>query len=213
MKTPSQARQPCESRAPKEQSRQRSSNSKPLFKVPVGLSKKATCIPQYSTEPSSSSSSSSSPARVSSKVMAIANTMKTRMKAAVTTMLLNSANDSLHHAVSPLLPPPSLPPPLLPPPSPAFANVTPLSSTTDLQPLSSLKNRILLKQYLAFVEGETGSQMELDPSPAVTASTLQSQELYQSHPLASTGASLIELLVHQPSSSRFSGKLDQKISM
>jgi hypothetical protein len=76
-----------------------------------------------------------------------------------------------------------------------------------------LKNHILLKQYLAFVEEETGSQMEMDPSPAVTAATLQAQETYQSHPLASTGASLIELLVHQASSSQFSGKLDQKISM
>ncbi|ORZ15621.1 hypothetical protein BCR42DRAFT_415579 [Absidia repens] len=170
--------------------------NKPVFKVAPALSKRTLSLLQSSSStcpPSAITASSSS--HVPSNIQSISNTMKIRMKAAVNTMVWNVNNREL---MSSLL-------------SPTINAVSPslgLQQQQDEKQLailsSPLANHTLLKQlkqYVSFVQEETGALMEIEPTSTSTLTTnsLPMPSLgHQPHPLAVSGATLIESLVYDP---------------
>ncbi|CAO3587272.1 unnamed protein product [Absidia cylindrospora] len=189
--------------------------NKPVFKLPTTLPRNFLALQQSLTSSpapttTSSSSTSSRSSVISPYVLSIANTMKLRMKAAVNTMVWNGnrRNTLLTSIVSP---------------SSATGTVTTTpSSLCDLQQqkqqlgqhqknVSSspmLKNGALLKQYLTFVQEETGVIMDMDllNSSATDDSYQPSFETQQNH-LASSGAALVESIIHRSTSKLDAEKL------
>ncbi|ORZ16314.1 hypothetical protein BCR42DRAFT_414788 [Absidia repens] len=191
--------------------------NKPVFKLPTTLPRRVSVLQQSLTSPSATTTTTSS-SLVSPHVLSIANTMKLRMKAAVNTMVWNGNrhNTLLTSIVSP---------------SAATGTVTTTpSSLCDLQQqkqqpgqhqknVSSspmLKNGALLKQYVTFVQEETGVIMDMDlanSSPTATASddsyqlSIETQQNHLPQSLASSGAALIESITHRSTSKLDSEKL------
>ncbi|CAO3584533.1 unnamed protein product [Absidia cylindrospora] len=132
-------------------------------------------------------------------IQSIANTMKLRMKAAVNTMVWNVKNREL---ISSLL-------------SSTTNATSPSLCLQQQQQQQQDKNQLAihssplaartllkqLKQYVSFVQEETGALLEMESTSTSATNSLPMPSLgHQPHPLAFSGATLIESLVYDPMS-------------
>ncbi|KAI8084804.1 uncharacterized protein BX664DRAFT_387488 [Halteromyces radiatus] len=154
--------------------------NKPIFKIPINL-------PKHVSSSSSILSPSIPSSTMSTEIQTIASTMKLRTKAALSSMVWKGENQDLLSSIV----------------STSTTTTTSSSKSTvdhDLPIKFSrpiLKNLTLLKQYLSFVQEETGVIMNISSSSVKEPSCLPSLSFqHQPHSLASSGASMIESMVH-----------------